>query len=157
MNTEEIKKIIKSYLGQQNREFQGVFAKDQLKRPSSFPASYVINTDSSHKPGKHWVCIYFTNDKNVEYFDSFGFPPTENEIIEFIFRHKNCNIIYNARQFQSLTSITCGAFCVIYIILKNFGVSFCDLVRFFSNNLEKNDLVLQKRLLEAWKKEYKSK
>ena len=55
--------------------FKKVCALDQLEKPT-FPSAYVINSDPSSEPGKHWVAVYFDKRGRVEYFDCYGLSPT---------------------------------------------------------------------------------
>ena len=71
MNTREIEGVLRRA---RVKDFDGVFSADTL--PSK-PRLLVVNTDESHKPGRHWVCMW-VNDGCGEYFDSFGEPPTAN-------------------------------------------------------------------------------
>ena len=54
--------------------FVGCFAEDEIEfiRIQSFPAFFIINIDSSEKPGSHWIALGIYND-DVEIFDTLGF------------------------------------------------------------------------------------
>ena len=42
--------------------FGGVFPIDKLPGTiDSYPSLIIVNTDESHQPGSHWVCIYITS------------------------------------------------------------------------------------------------
>jgi hypothetical protein len=44
-------------------------------RPIWKPAGFIVNTDLSSGPGKHWVCFYFPKKGPAEFFDSLGHSP----------------------------------------------------------------------------------
>jgi len=67
MNSDEID----CFLGARVKDFDGVFSIDNL--PDN-PHILVCNTDTSDKPGRHWVPIYI-DDGRGEVFDSFGHRP----------------------------------------------------------------------------------
>ena len=72
-----------------------VCAKDLIpeEKPLDVKA-YIINTDTSDKPGEHWVAIYFRNNNEAIYFNSYGLPPQEDYILPFIQRNAR-HWIYN--------------------------------------------------------------
>ena len=74
MNTKQINKLFKN-----NLNYLGTFPKDLLQSSSKNKFGLIINTDNSDMPGEHWVAIFKNNNK-VEYFDSFGLPPLQEEI-----------------------------------------------------------------------------
>ena len=60
--------------------FKGVYAIDEMKliKTVSYPSSFVIDLDSSYKPGSHLVAVYFDRNGIGEYFESFArYPPQE--------------------------------------------------------------------------------
>ena len=57
--------------------FQGVYPSDKLPtNVSSYPALFIANVDTSDKPGTHWVAFYFTKEREGEFFDCYGLPPS---------------------------------------------------------------------------------
>ena len=57
--------------------FQGVYPSDKLPNSvSSYPALFIANVDASDKPGSRWAAFYFTKDREGEFFDSHGLPPS---------------------------------------------------------------------------------
>jgi hypothetical protein len=143
MNTIQINTLLSDY-----KCFIGTFAKDQLPKNKikEFPCSLIINTDESFKPGEHWIALFL--DKNyAEYFDSFGQPPLHKEILSFLIRNKIKYITYNTKQIQSITTNTCGAYCVLFVKFKCFNKKFCDLIKLFNNNTYLNDLKILYSLL----------
>ena len=105
------------------RGFQGAFACDELKPPSSLPASYIVNTDPRCLPGKHWVAIFINKNGDGEYFDSFGSKPNE-DICKFFKR--NCSkVYYNTKRIQHDRSISCGVYCIYFLKQRHNAVPMC--------------------------------
>lgn len=73
--------------------------------------SAVVNLDSSHGSGTHWVCYKKRADK-VHYFDSFGNlkPPLE---LQRYFGSEN--IEYNYDRKQGFDSVICGHLCLKFL------------------------------------------
>ena len=104
------------------RVFRGVFPRDKLPQYVKGVSAYVINTDHSQGPGKHWVCVWFDGQGGAEYFDSFGVPPTLEPVLRFIQRNTvNDRFSYNKRLFQNLLSSACGLYVMYYVLMKSRG------------------------------------
>lgn len=130
------KKISKRY-------FLGVFPIDKLPlRRIKRPCSIVCNTDPSHKEGKHWVAIFLPKFGKVEYFDSFGIKPTNEEIYEFISKNGK-EYKYNSRQIQSNKSTTCGKFCILFILFRSRNLKYNDFINLFINDKSFNEFYVQ--------------
>ena len=123
--------------------FAGVFPCDRIPSIQHLPKAFIINTDKHDESGQHWVAIYISDDKNGYYFDSYGMPPINKEIQQFL--NTNCTSWkYNTRCIQGLNSIKCGQFCVLFIILKAIGYTFNQITYLFTENYKLNDLFIQK-------------
>ena len=75
-----------------------IFARDKLETISSNPPKItIVNTDPIYKEGKHWLLIYFNDNRTVEFFDSLGYDLDyyHNSIKKFIqkFSNKHVNIL----------------------------------------------------------------
>lgn len=117
MNSSEINAILK--FNQKTKPFfQGVYASDTLPiHITKLPILLICNTDPISKPGEHWVSIFISQKRKGEYFDSFGLPPSNQNIINFLKR--NCKELkYNKHMIQSLFSNYCGQFCIMYVYHK---------------------------------------
>lgn len=69
----DIEKIMKTV-----KYFRGVFSSDLLPNKMKNKESGIINLQTSLEPGSHWICYYNnTDNKYVEYFDSYGLPSSE--------------------------------------------------------------------------------
>ena len=129
MNTKELNAVL--YADPLVR-YGGTRARDQVPRGlvRNLPVSYVFNTDNSESPGSHWVAVYLTESR-VEYFDSYGFPPTRlmlgNKLISFLHRQSK-RIHFNAERLQSPNTAVCGQYCVLFLQLRSRGCSMKKIV-----------------------------
>lgn len=139
MNTQEINKILKNVM---NHCFVGTFLCDQLPRIDERPAAVIINTDTSTKLGEHWVAAFIFRDGSGEYFDPYGFSPLQKEILDFMNLNTPLGWGINTNTIQSLDSTNCGRFCIIYVALRCKGKSSCQIIHMFSENLNKNDKIV---------------
>ena len=71
-----------------NKNFMGCYAWNQLPPfPNTFPRSLIINTAHSDTDGEHWVALLLRKNKCF-YFDSFGLPVLNTNIIHFLRKYK---------------------------------------------------------------------
>ena len=137
MNTQQISKCLKN-----ERKFNGVFAANQIPRTGK-EGGYIINTENSSKPGQHWVAIYQDCKGKCEYFDSFGLPPIQFEIVEYIseFAPKGCR--YNNLVMQQKNAISCGLYCIFFLKCKFAGQTLDSFVSLFCTNSSHNEILIQ--------------
>jgi len=133
MNTDEIERIVRCHV----TYFDGVFSADTL--PAK-PRLLICNTDPSHRPGRHWICIHI-EDGHGEFFDSLGRRP--NELFErYMNRHCASSWIFNDRQLQSVVSKFCGHYCTCYCICRNRGIDMRKFVSSFTSDTGFNDVLV---------------
>ena len=70
---------------------------------------YICNTNSSHKPGSHWVVLCINGKGERLYFDAYGLPPMYIEFRQFL-----KNYVYNDVQLQETFSTMCGHYCMLF-------------------------------------------
>ena len=122
MNTLQLERILSSdkYT---SKYFEGVLAADELPRyVTSFPSAYVVNTNPSDEPGKHWLAFFFDSDGIAEFFDSYGGTPQDYDFYRF-FKTNSSFVITNQKQLQQDTSNVCGAYVVYYLYKRCRGES----------------------------------
>jgi hypothetical protein len=149
LTTLDIQHILSKHKATSNI-FLGVFASDELvsETPNSSLYCLVCNIDESWQPGSHWVAI-FVNDRQIEYFDPYGFYPFSNNIDLFLKREKRrkgLNIYMNSTKLQSMYSTACGHFCVTFCISRACGHGAQHYVNMFHHagkDLHKNDVIVK--------------
>ena len=142
MDTTLIKKLLKSF-----KCFKGVFPSDLLPLELKTPLTIIVNTDPSSEPGEHWVSISISSDGHGYYFDSFGLPPLRKDIFNYMVVKCKKGWTYNRLQLQHINSITCGHYCVLYVIFRCQDLSNELFLSTFSRNTLNND----KKILRIFK------
>ena len=119
----------------------GVYPSDKIPKVWKKPAVIVSNTDDHTKPGKHWVAMYVDEHGSGYYFDSFGtLPCVGDHIIEYL-RSNSLSIIFSSRRIQSVNSVLCGHFCVMFCQFLANGLSMQKFQSFFGFDFVKNDQI----------------
>lgn len=95
--------------------FRGVFMRDLLPTKVFENESAVINLDSIHGEGTHWVC-YRKRGFDVEYFDSFGNLKPPLELLRYLNSGPYQVVVkYNYFSKQNPTSVRCGHLCLEFL------------------------------------------
>ena len=97
---------------------------------------FIINLDDTEGLGTHWVAVKVIADY-VNYFDRFGLQPSQ-ELVSLCYTF-NMLYKYESNQFQDLSSVLCGYYCLYF--LKEFGGSnyFNVVEKFTRNKYKKNE------------------
>ena len=105
-----------------SKSFKGVYACDELpKLITTYPASFIVNTDKAKYAGKHWIAMYFENQGLCDIFDSYGMTPF-GEI--YSFASDNAAVVqYNNLFLQNPISNLCGAYCLYFLHYRCRGYS----------------------------------
>ena len=129
--------------------FQGVYPSDKLPTSvSSYPALFIANVDTSDKPGIHWVAFYFAKEREGEFFDSYGLPPSNYTGTFTSFLTNNSNSwIFNTVTLQSVNSKVCGHYCLYFALFRSRQVNMSMIVHRFSGSKSRNDFLV-KRFIE---------
>ena len=109
-----------------------VFARDELSSVHTDPPQIIIvNTDPLEKSGKHWLLIYFNEDRLVDFFDSLGYDINfyHSSIKKFVqkFTKKYQNVIMTCR-LQPLDSSLCSHYCLYYAYCKCLDMRAKDII-----------------------------
>jgi hypothetical protein len=107
-------------------EYKGTFSRDNLPNRFQPNTCYIVNYDKHDGQGTHWIALLRNNEQYCEVFDPLGVPPSNN-ILTFC-KSTNLKVQYNSSQIQPTNSIACGYFAVLYLILRQKGVSQYDLL-----------------------------
>lgn len=119
--------------------FGGVFSSDTLPQFKNNFNSFIVNLDRQSKPGSHWVAVFFFKE-TATYFDSYGRPPSNRNILKFIQTNSN-KMIYNKYCFQDTFSVTCGYFCIFFLYKKSRNLKLSEMN---PTNKAKNELFINR-------------
>ena len=122
-----------------SKSFLGVFARDQLPRIVRYPASFILNTETSSKSGEHWLAFYIDKKKFCYFFDSYGNKPSKFRLQNFL-NSNFTNWTYNQTQLQGFSDY-CGYYCILFLLF----VSRNKLHEFF-NEFRNNSFINDKKL-----------
>ena len=134
--------------------FYGTVPCDGLpERPdTSRSMGYIVNTDPSGQPGRHWLGVW-TNDKNAcEVFDSFALPletyGTTTPLKRWLTRHFKY-VTSNGQSVQSLHNQSCGGHALMFLVAKSQGQSMSR----FQNTWSRRDYVANDHRVGQWVKD----
>ena len=98
------------------KNFIGVFPLNKL--PSSLtcypkPFNFIVNTDTSNLPGRHWIAVSWSQHGIVRAFDPLGmfYPPVLSEYLARRAKH----VIFNRITYQDPSQRTCGQHCLLWL------------------------------------------
>ena len=136
---DEIEKIAKKRL----KDFIPVIAKDETNELMKYVKKghkqfgFVINTDNSDQPGRHWRCVYINNMDDypsIEYMDPLTEGPPEKSLIDICRKiaikmnpQKLFKFKINMIRRQSKLSSNCGYHCIHFLEGRYMGVPFSEI------------------------------
>lgn len=125
--------------------FVGTFPCDQIPNITRRPATIIVNTDTSEKPGEHWIAIHLKRNGKGRYFDSYGLKPFNQHILKFLYEACRNGFKYNPVTLQTpdVSSFTCGHYCILFCMCTSSKVSFQKFLKLFSKNTLLNDIATQ--------------
>jgi hypothetical protein len=145
MNSSQIENVLKQHKWKWIT-FLGCFPADQLPNWSinkyKHPICFIANTDISKDGGTHWVAFILPKHGEMEYFCPLGisyhhWPLFYNYIKNVIRPDKT---LFNLSRIQSLNSETCGQLCIEFLVKRDNGQSFVNILNKFSKNTMANDI-----------------
>ena len=125
------------------KNYVGTIMRNEIKtilpliKPQS-RCAFIINTDPSDKPGKHWCAVYIDgrsgpeSSNSLEWYDSFATDIPDDiledcELILKIMRPENIlKVKFNKVIHQSDNSSNCGYHCCRFLIDRFRGKSFSE-------------------------------
>jgi len=126
--------------------FRGVFSINNMPTVLPKPPSFIImNTDTTHLPGKHWKVLFIDKNYCGEIFDSLALPNCDY-VTRFMNRHSR-KWIRNALAYQHPLSSTCGAYALYFVMQRLHYDSLHDICKHFSHDT----LVNEKRIRNFYK------
>lgn len=138
MDTNQINKSLRNV-----SSFIGTFPADRIPVVKARPASFVLNFDKHDSQGSHWVSLILLPNGESEYMDSFGLPPLQQDILNYIKKNSKA-YTFNCQQFQHPLAISCGLYAIHFIKHRYRNLSFESFSAHFSKNLANNENVIQK-------------
>ena len=94
----------------------------------------------------HWFCIYSTPE-TFEIFDPLGFLQKADCInsifISFLKSQLGRKVLYANPKLQSSSSFACGYFVSFFILNRESGLTFNEILSKFSRNYKKNELLVK--------------
>ena len=111
---------ISEYTGKLGIEnFRDVFMRDTLPRVAHYKECGIVNFNTSHQSGSHWVCYFKDGMKRRIYFDSFG-QTTPVEIQIYLKTKKEYEtgravIQRNTGIVQQVNTHVCGHLCLFVL------------------------------------------
>ena len=124
-----------------NKKYLGTFCCDNIPVSDLREFGLIFNTDPCKKEGRHWVALY-VKDKHAEYFDSFGSPPVNEELYDYVTK-SDYSLAFNTRVIQHPLSTRCGEYAIYFLKLRFKNQSISEIVSKFSRNLSFNDIFVQ--------------
>ena len=137
METNEIKSILERNEVTSD-VFLNVYPADKLPktRIERYRWLLVVNCCPSNYRGEHWVAVFSENEQ-LEFFDSFGLPPDVYEgVVSFLRAQgwpEEFDATYNDEQIQSIDSDACGHYCILFCHFRARGVAYADILRHLSD------------------------
>jgi hypothetical protein len=125
------------------KDYVPCIAKDEINQLMKYVKkgdkqfSFVVNTDNSDQPGRHWRCVYINNMDDypsIEYFDPLTEGKPEQSLIDIcrkIAIKMNPNKLFKYKQNQirrqsKLTS-NCGYHCIHFLEGRYQGIPFSEI------------------------------
>ena len=137
LTNEYVSKIGKSVIGP---SFLGVYACDEepsIKNKNNF--KLIFNTGTHDSNGEHFVAVARQN-KKLYYFDPLGQNVNNVFILNFLKKTlTEKKYFFNSVQIQDDQSISCGFFCIAYLISIKKKIS---MRKFISNFFIRKDKLL---------------
>jgi hypothetical protein len=118
---------------------------------------YIVNLDNSTlfdlQNGTHWVSLFVTTSAAV-YNDSFGLGLPKIILTKLKKINSKIKIFHNANQYQTVTSIFCGWYCLLFLFIckSNLKANMRVLLNkyrklfFYDKNRFQNDDILKTKI-----------
>lgn len=101
--------------------YSGTYSCDELES-APLESICVVNTDKSGSTGKHWCAVLLSKNEVGEFWDSFGFPPSNYHIRWHEHLLNVCGEYrYNAVKLQEDSEQNCSAHVVAYVYYRSLG------------------------------------
>lgn len=141
MESKQIQAILDRLINPGRCDFAGVFARDRIpnhhEQAEQYPYCFVANSDTSSRPGEHWVAFYYPTPDDCEFFDSYGLHP----IYDYHFAiDKNDQLLLSPHSLQAFNSNVCGEYVIYFLAKRSLNISFQSIIdTFIKGSPEFND------------------
>lgn len=122
------------------RFYGGVVARNEIPLVFTKPSIFIVNTDPTNLPGKHWFVLFYNTNSVNEQFNSTGQPPQVDIQAQLV--RNGMKYMYNNKRVQSFTSSTCGEFALFYSYFRCRGFTFQEILDMFTSDLENNETIV---------------
>ena len=139
-----VSNIYLNNLGKYLKNYEGTFSSDNIKKYNSRKknCTFIINLSKTSEKGTHLIAVQIKKSRGVKvfYFDSFGLPCYNKDILNFIHNISN-KYSYNNLQIQHPNSDYCGVYCLGFVMHQDdTNKNYKDFLKMFnSDNLFSND------------------
>ena len=118
--------------------YKGCFPADVFPDLVEKDSFYVINLDTSDKPGSHW-CLCFVNAymKGL-WLDSFGRMSAPLKLLKS-FSNQHVDLYFNNEQIQSFYTTVCGFYVLHFMINFARGRPLSEILKQFDGDYMSND------------------
>ena len=135
MDTGEVESILKENATTRGT-FTGVYALNELPTASDREFHQrdrwflICNCCPSTRIGEHWIAMFYERGGDVEFFDSFGLPPSayDARVMKFLNSTATEDVMYNSVPLQAIDSDACGHYCIVYGVGRSRGDTFDKIV-----------------------------
>lgn len=118
--------------------FLGVFARNELPKKVEYPSCFIFNSKPRHHHGEHWLSVFYDQEGQGTFFDSYGQSPNKFRMLAFMKKTSKLKPKYNNRRIQGDSNF-CGYYCMLFLLstARGHGSKFFD---YFNNtNYSKNE------------------
>ena len=122
--------------------FGGTHPCDGIPDPAkvSHPQGFIVNTDPSDLPGRHWLGVWIEENK-CELFDSFGLDlelyETADPLIKWLDQFSF--VKRNGKSVQSLYDQSCDDYALMFLVAKSQDETMREFEKRFPTNYVAND------------------
>ena len=148
MESTKVRKILNKLL-KKSTHTRVYGAHEHRKTDTKRPLAVVINTDPVHKPGEHWVCMYFKGNEGY-FFDSFGRHPRKIHKCweKYMERHAPMRWTYNTKAVQPKSSPNCAYYCIKVLKALDKGEKFRSVLLKLNERTIKHYKVALKKFMQ---------
>lgn len=94
---------------------------------------YIINSKPSYHKGEHWLCVFLSGQKSCEIYDPLIDKNRQyyKYITTYLKKYTKIKTIKsNNKATQHILAQTCGYHCVLFGVLRCYGIAFSKILQF---------------------------